>query len=114
MSQATIESAQRRFAMWKTGLSSFKVTDVLIQPGNANSLLWKQDGVLRSANIPEIASNDADYVRTFKELLGQASAGGSKTLEGSVSTSPIVLIAIAVGLFIAGRWLLRKMKRRRR
>ena len=100
MSQTTIQSAKDRFALVNTGFSGHTITDFKLVSGYGIS--WKSDGVGASAQIPEIADGDADYIATFKSLMG--GAGGSNNIT-SATSNPIMTIAILAAVFVAVRWM---------
>jgi hypothetical protein len=110
MSATTITSAINRFNAWKTALSGMTITNVVITPGYG--IGWTQDGVNKSARIPEIEAKDSDYIAKWNELLTGASSSDTGTLAGAAKSNPMYLIGGAVVAFFVGRWIYKKMFKR--
>ncbi len=66
MSQQSILSAQARWNTFLSQTSGMKVTNFKIIPGYGTS--WTQDGVNRSARLPEVEQSDADFINELTRL----------------------------------------------
>ena len=80
MSTQTIESARQRYASFIK--SAENIQNVTIAPGYG--ITYTQAGVNRSARIPEIEVNDADYMNTFQSLIN---GSGSSVLPSNMATT---------------------------
>jgi hypothetical protein len=90
MSQQSILSAQARWNTFLSQTSGMKVTNFKIIPGYGTS--WTQDGVNRSARLPEVEQSDADFINELTRLATGTSA------------NPAVNLTVDPSLPFSGSW----------